>query len=152
MQPIPQGQTAVSQPTSVGPELHGDINKFMLVEKMFRAAFAEHTKKIPARRPPSCERISYSELPKALADDPFVLEWNTYVKNIGHWLAEGREGKHVLLKGEEIVGMFDTWDAARQAGLDRFLLEPFLVHQIRAEEPNLRVRGLNYPCPNSRLQ
>lgn len=92
--------------------------------------------------------IPYSQLPASKPGDAFFDEWNTYCREAGRLLAEGHEGKHVLIKGKEIVGLFETWDAARKAGLKAFLLEPFFVHCIRTLEPYLRIRGSNYPCPN----
>jgi len=41
----------------------------------------------------------------------------------------------VVIKGEHSVGIHDSWDAARDAGLRLCLLEPHLVHQVRANEP-----------------
>jgi hypothetical protein len=47
------------------------------------------------------------------------------------------------MKGESIMGFFDSFDEAYRAGIKRFRLEPFFVHEVRAEEPPLRIRGLN---------
>src|SRR5207237_10365756 len=90
--------------------------------------------------------IRHNKLPPAPAGSPLAIEWNTYCREVVRLLAEGQEGKFLLLKGEEILGVYDTWAAAREAGLKRYLLEPFLVQQIRAEEPVLRVRGYSLPC------
>jgi hypothetical protein len=96
--------------------------------------------------------VHYTELPEAQPGEPLAEEWSTYRRLVGRWLAEGREGRHVLIKGAEIIGIFATSDEATAAGLQRFLLQPFYVHPIRAEEPYLRIRGINYPWPTSRLQ
>lgn len=92
--------------------------------------------------------LSFTELPEAKEGDAFQHEWNTYRREIGRWLAQGLEGRHVLIKGEEIIGIYDTWETAREEGLKRYLLEPFFVHPIRAVEPYLRVRGCNFPWPS----
>src|SRR5262245_44339128 len=92
--------------------------------------------------------IHYSELAPAVPGDVFFDEWNTYCREIGRLLSEGLQGRYVVIKGSEILGIYDTWKAARAAGLKRFLLEPFFVHEIRVEEPFLRVRGINHPCPS----
>ena len=94
--------------------------------------------------------VPYADLPEASPDQPLAQEWNTYRKQVGRLLAEGLAGKHVLIKGNDLVGTFETFDAALAAGVQRFLLGPFLVHEIREEEPNLRIRGVNLPWPNLR--
>jgi hypothetical protein len=103
-----------------------------------------------SQRPPRahCMRepgIHYTDLPEAQRDEPFCNEWNTYRENVGGLLAEGREGLYVLIKANNIIGVYDTWETAQQQGLMLSLSEPFFVHEIRAEEPHLRLRGLNLP-------
>jgi hypothetical protein len=61
-------------------------------------------------------------------------------------LGDGQEGKFILIKGDSILGIFESWDAAREEGLKRFFLQPFLVQQVRADEPVLRIRGYSLPC------
>lgn len=92
--------------------------------------------------------IPYTELAPAKPGEVFSQEWNTYRREVGRLLAQGQEGQYLLIKGDMILGLFGTWEAAREAGLKRFLLEPFFVHPVRAEEPFLRVRGINFPCPS----
>jgi hypothetical protein len=92
--------------------------------------------------------IHYTALPPARAEQALAEEWNTYREEVSRLLAEGLEGRHVLIKGKEIVGVYETWKQAREAGLKRFLSEPFFVHAIRACEPYLRIRGLNHSWPS----
>jgi hypothetical protein len=117
-----------------------------LVEAMHRQAAERFPAAVdaPAERP----TIHFSQLPQAKPGEPFFQEWNTYCREVGRLLNKGQAGRCVLIKGETIIGIYDTWDAARQAGLQNYLSEPFFVHPIRAEEPYLRVRGLNHPCPS----
>lgn len=82
--------------------------------------------------------ISALELPPAAANNSLGTEWETYRSRVGEWLAEGREGQFVLLKGNEVLGFWDTEEAALSEGYERFLLEPFLVHHILSREPLLR--------------
>jgi hypothetical protein len=96
---------------------------------------------------PEGRGVHYTDLPEAKPGEVLYLEWNTYRRIVGRLLAEGNEGRFVLIKGEEVLGLYDTWKAARTAGLERFLLEPFLVKPVLVEEPPLRVRGVNYPWP-----
>jgi hypothetical protein len=44
------------------------------------------------------------------------------------------EGKFVLIHGDTLAGVFDTYDDAIKQGYERFGLEPFLVKQVRAIE------------------
>jgi hypothetical protein len=96
--------------------------------------------------------IHYTELPEAEPEQPLAEEWNTYRREVGRWLAEGLEGRHVLIKGRDIIGFFDTLEAAQEAGGKQFPGGPFFIHPIRSEEPFLRIRGLNYPWPSSLSQ
>ncbi len=94
-----------------------------------------------------CRTIPYTELPDMVPAGPLCEEWDFYRREAGRLLAEGHEGKFVLLKGQEIVGLYDTYDAAQGAGLDRYLFEPFLVQQVLAREPVYYFRGRALPCP-----
>jgi hypothetical protein len=93
--------------------------------------------------------IQYTELPEPKLHSPLRQEWNTYRREVGRLLADGHEGKFVLIKNTTIEGIFDTWQAAHEEGRKRFLLQPMLVKQLLAREPILRARGYNLPCPSS---
>jgi hypothetical protein len=99
--------------------------------------------------PPTCAPLSqargvhYTELPPAKPDEVFYQEWNTYRHEVGRLLAEGLQGRFVLIDGTEIVGIFETWEAARAIALTRSPSAPSFVHAIRAVEPYLRIRGIN---------
>lgn len=93
--------------------------------------------------------VHYSQLPPANPDEPLGQEWNTYREQVEQLLSRGLAGKHVLIKGAEIIGIFDTHEAAYQAGVQCFLRDPFLVHEIREAEPDLRIRGVSFPWANS---
>lgn len=93
--------------------------------------------------------VHHTELPEAQPGQLLADEWNTYRREVGRWLAEGQENRHVLIKGGDVIGFFDAFDAAYEAGWQQFPGQPFFVHAIRAEEPPLRIRGVNYPWPGS---
>jgi hypothetical protein len=122
-----------------------------LVESSNRAALERHGQK-PLRPTEQPNGIHYTKLPEAELGDVLGAEWNTYRREVGRLLSEGQGGRFVLIKDETILGLYDTWDAAREVGLQRFLMQPFLVHEIRAEEPYLRIRGVNLPGTNSRFR
>src|SRR5262245_50366644 len=83
--------------------------------------------------------IHYSELAPAPPGSALAAEWETYRREVGRLIAEGHKGKWVLIKGEEIIGLFDTQEQAHTAGSRRFLLEPKLVHHVLSHEPVLLI-------------
>jgi hypothetical protein len=64
----------------------------------------------------------------------------TYLRELPRLLAEGEEGRYVLIKGDQVVSIWDTADDAYQAGCERFGLEPFLAQPING-------RDLEMPWP-----
>jgi hypothetical protein len=82
------------------------------------------------RRP---TKLHYTELPATPSGrhDP---EWETYRREVGRLIAEGYEGKHILIKNETIIGIYDTDGEAKTEGYRRYLREGFLVHQIQTWE------------------
>ncbi len=115
-----------------------------LVERIHREAAAHYRNQPP--RSAGRRTIHYTELTEAEPGSPLFLEWNTYRREVGRLLAEGHEGKFVLIKGEQIVGFFDTFDSACDAGVRAYLLQPFLAHQILTEEPLLSLPACCWPC------
>jgi hypothetical protein len=93
--------------------------------------------------------IHHSELGPAQAGSPITQEWDVYRREVGRLIAEGHEGKWVLIKGEEIIGLFDNRAQAMDMGYDRFLGQPFLVKQILTREPVSRVSCHRWSCPTS---
>ena len=96
-------------------------------------------------------RIHYTELAPARPDSPTAREWDTYRREVGRLLAEGHQGRFVLIKGDRVVDFFDTEEEAEHAGYRQFLLSAFLVHQVREYEPVYFHRQVychpwNLPC------
>ena len=101
----------------------------------------EERKRIVPRPPaPPAERptIHYTELGDLPAGSPCETEWNFYRKEVGRLLAEGHEGRWVLIVGEEIIGIWETREEALQVRNQRFLTQAVVVHQILEREPILR--------------
>ncbi len=122
-----------------------------LVEQVHREAIEQAR----VQPPPPGERPTgthYTQLAEAQHGEPLAEEWNTYRRAVGHWLAQGLEGRHVLIKRADIIGIYGTSDEAMEEGLKRYLGQPFFVHLIRTEEPYLRIRGINYPWLNLRFR
>lgn len=58
----------------------------------------------------------------------------TYYDRLPELLDDAGNGKYVLIKGREILGVFGERSEALQVGHVRFLDESFLVKQILPEE------------------
>ncbi len=71
----------------------------------------------------SCQTIHHTQLPEDSSDGQLTKEWNFYRHVVGRLLAEGHEGKWVLIKGEEIVGIWNTMDEADSVRLEKFLMQ-----------------------------
>ena len=79
-------------------------------------------------------------------NDVLSLELETYKKNKPGLLAAS-EGKYVLIKGEQIFGVYADEQEATQKGFDEFGYNcPFFVRQITKREPVLHIKGINVPC------
>lgn len=61
-------------------------------------------------------------------------------------LKENNEGKFVLIHGEDIVGVYDSYEDAMKIGYERFKLEAFLVKKIEAVEQAQFVSRYVNPC------
>ena len=110
----------------------------------------EEVERIRARPPEqsrSSQRptIPYTQLPDAALDSPLRTEWDFYRSIVGRLLAEGHEGKWLLIKNEEIVGIWDREAEADAVRVERFLMQPVLMKQILTREPILRI-GYNRLC------
>jgi hypothetical protein len=84
--------------------------------------------------------VHYTKLPGLPPDHVFTREWAAYVREMPRWLAEGQEGRFVLLKGDDVIGIWDTWREAADTGRERLGLVPFMVHEILEWEPVLNQR------------
>ena len=98
----------------------------------------------PPFPPPGVLTVPSTALAEAPPDSPIAREWNFYRRQVGHLLAEGNQGKWVLIQGERIVGIWDTFEAANEA--QGSLAPPVMLKQILERESLLRI-GYNRPCP-----
>ena len=97
--------------------------------------------------------LHYTELPDMPTDNPLYHEWNLYRRELPRLLAEGHEGKWVLIKGDVILGLYSSDDEATRAGYDKLgLVSAMFVQQIRTEEPLVRVSPYCWPCHTSPSQ
>ncbi|MBL8793047.1 MAG: hypothetical protein JNM56_04020, partial [Planctomycetia bacterium] len=96
-----------------------------LVDWMHREALNRRPRNASYAAP---DTIHYTELPEATPESRLQREWNTYRREAARLLAEGHAGRHVLIKGEAIIGLWETDAEAIRAGYERFLGQAFLVH------------------------
>jgi hypothetical protein len=91
--------------------------------------------------PPTNEpqTIHYTELPPAQPHSPLTQAWNFYRREVGRLLADSHEGRFVLIKGEELIGIWDTEQEAEAVAHQRCWRQPCLIHQVRTCEPLLRL-------------
>ncbi|HEY7424975.1 MAG TPA: hypothetical protein VH682_12160 [Gemmataceae bacterium] len=106
--------------------------------------FREQNPPPPPTEPPT---IHYTELPPSEPGSAIAEEWETYRREVGRLLAEGNEGRYILIKGRQIIGIWNTRKEAFAAADQRFPLQPFLVHQIQERERIHRI-GYNRLCPS----
>lgn len=90
----------------------------------------------PANEP---QMIHYTELPPAQPHSPLTKEWDFYRREVARLLADGHEGRFVLIKGEELIGIWDTEKEAEAVAHQRYWRQPCLIHQVRSCEPLLHL-------------
>lgn len=75
-------------------------------------------------------------MPQSLPENlkSIAKEIETYYRELPRLLAEGEEGRHALIRGNEVVSVWDTFGDAVQAGHDKFGLEGFIAQQIRSRD------------------
>ena len=84
--------------------------------------------------------VHYSELADLPEGDPLALELTTYKREAGRLIAEGHEGRFVLIKDGVVIGIWDTEVEALNAGEARFGMVDMMVHQILTRERVYRLR------------
>jgi hypothetical protein len=67
-------------------------------------------------------------------------EQAVYDAHLPRWVPD-HEGKHVLIKDDEVVGFFDSRDDALAAGYARFGVGPLFVKQVSPSEPVHHIPG-----------
>jgi hypothetical protein len=78
-------------------------------------------------------------------------ELETYKRELPGLLE--KEGKFVLVHGEELVGVFDTYEDALKIGYEKFGLQSFLVKKVQADERMLYfTRDISPSMPHLTLQ
>ena len=65
---------------------------------------------------------------------PLEQEISTYYRVLPRLIEEEQEGRYALIRGDELLSVWDTLGDALQAGHEKFGLEPFMTQRIRATD------------------
>jgi hypothetical protein len=71
-------------------------------------------------------------------------ELDTYKIKLPELVAD--EGKYVLIRGDQVIDVYGTYEDAIKEGYARFKLEPFLVKQIQTIEQIHFISRFQPPC------
>ena len=88
-------------------------------------------------RPPNT--IHYTQLSRLPAEHVLAVEQETYRERVPELLAAGHTGRHVLIKGDQVIGVWDNRAEALSEGYRRFPFQPIMVRAVLEYEPLLRV-------------
>ena len=105
----------------------------------------ESPRSTPATLPTPTATLHHTELPAALPGSPIAEDWEIYRREVGRLLAEGQEGRWLLIANREIVGLWDTEEEANRVRHERFGRQPILMKQILEREPVFRCPRLFHP-------
>jgi hypothetical protein len=94
-------------------------------------------------------RLGDSTMKETASLSPKVLEYkeemNTFLRELPRLLADGHQGKHVLVSGNQVLSIWDSFDDACQAASERFEIgQRFLIQPIDKS-------FLDYPWPDEYL-
>jgi hypothetical protein len=114
-------------------------------------------KKKKNSRPARASRLRGPQMPK-----PQFTDWRTFDPAKARWIGTPRlveelvtyrdnlttllkdEGKYVVIKGKDIIGIYADRDEALQEAVDRFRDQPVLIMQIVAKELVVTFGGVDF--------
>lgn len=68
-----------------------------------------------------------------------------YRREVGRLLAEGHEGKWVLIKDDHVHGIWHTEEEVNQVRVQHFPMQDVMIKQILEREPMVRCTRLFHP-------
>jgi hypothetical protein len=75
-------------------------------------------------------------------------EMETFQQNLPNLLCES--GKYVVVSGDQIAGIYGTYEDALKVGYEKYGLKPFLVRKIQAvEQVQYFTRDIDVECLTS---
>lgn len=79
---------------------------------------------------------------------PLARESETFRRELPGLLANPETaGRFVLIHGDAVAGVYDSFDESLAAGYDRFELKPFFVKQVLLNEKPKYFSRNYIPCP-----
>jgi hypothetical protein len=92
--------------------------------------------------------MSPATLATHMTAEPLQRELDTYHAKLPELLSS--VGKFVLIHGDSVEGVYDTYADALKIGYERFKLQPFMVKQIApSEQIQFFTRELDLECRQS---
>jgi hypothetical protein len=88
------------------------------------------------------------QVPDPPAGAPFADEWKTFKREVYRLMCAGNKGRFALIKGSEVVSVWDTLTDATQAGRERFGEQPFFVQEVQLYVKSVR-SGYLRVCPSN---
>jgi hypothetical protein len=68
-------------------------------------------------------------------------ELSFFDKNLKNWLTK-YPGKFIVIKEEELIGVFDTNEQALSAAASRFGLQSYLIRRVQEQQEDLKLPAL----------
>ena len=81
---------------------------------------------------------------------PLETEIGYFESHKGEWLEHYRD-KYALIKGQELIGTFDTMEEAYRVGIERFGNMPLLIRKVQPEEPLQHLPALTFGIIHANL-
>jgi hypothetical protein len=75
--------------------------------------------------------VMIDQVPDVPDSEPLAREWKTFKREVGRLVAEGHAGRFAIVKGDQVVSVWDTPRDAEQGGRERFGQESFLVQEVQ---------------------
>jgi hypothetical protein len=90
---------------------------------------------------PDYPAIHYTKLGPARPDSELATEIEVFRRELPRLLAEGHEGKYVLIKGGEVIGLWDDKTVAYREAIRRFPRQPFALQLVAEWQPLIARAG-----------
>jgi hypothetical protein len=81
--------------------------------------------------------VHWTELAEDTSDWAYAAEWNYYRRLVGRLVTEGQTGRWLVIKGEALLGFWDTLAEAETYVRER-ALRPVLLKRVLEWEPVIR--------------
>ena len=99
---------------------------------------------------PESTTVPFELLPELKTNHPLHRAWNTYRRVAQECLSNGLEGVWLVLKDDQVLGVYPAARLACQAIATEVddPAAPFLIKQVRKDEPVTTLTRLELSCPS----